>query len=107
MPYTVDMLDQEMLEETYELAKSNNKMLRKMRRNAFIGGVFKLIIWVALLGIPIWIYFTFFQPVINDLLNTMGQVQRTGEQIQQAGTGASVQLQEFRNLLGNLPGIGG
>jgi hypothetical protein len=90
----------ELLEKTYALARENNKMLRKMRRAAFWGWVFKIIFWAIFLGVPIWLYFQFFQPVLDEFMGTYAQLQETGNR-------ATVQFEEFRNLFDRFPGFGG
>ena len=70
-----------LLRETYQLAHDNNRMLHAMRRNAFIGGVFR-ILWLAfIIGVPLWIYFTYFQPAVEQFLQTTGEVQNTVQSI--------------------------
>ena len=41
------------LEEILRLTKENNRMLHKMRRSAFLGGLFKFIMWAAFIIIPL------------------------------------------------------
>lgn len=90
--------DEELLRKTYELARANNKMLRSMRRAAFWGTVFKLVLYAALLGIPVWLYFQFVAPVVSEVLGTAAQ-------LQQAGNAAQGQLLELQNLLNAIPGV--
>jgi len=88
--------EQDTLQEIYRLAKDNNRMLHAMRRNAFIGGIIKILVYVVLfIGLPLWLYVTYLAPTLENLLNTMNQIQ---------GTGASAQLQldKFKDTLGAL-----
>ncbi|PIR82484.1 hypothetical protein COU20_02155 [Candidatus Kaiserbacteria bacterium CG10_big_fil_rev_8_21_14_0_10_59_10] len=79
------MDEDRMLEETYRLSKENNRMLHAMRRSAFIGGVVKLMVWIVLLVVlPLWLYSTYLAPVLEQMRETMDQVQ---------GANASVQAQ--------------
>ena len=94
---------EELLEKTYKLAVQNNKMLRGMKRAAFWGTIFKLIFWAIALGIPVYLYFTFFQPILTDLLNTYAQIQATGAQIQ--GQVNSLPIDQLQDLLENIPGV--
>jgi len=57
----------EMVEETLEIARDNNRMLRKMRRNAFIGGILRLVWWAVIIGVPVYVYLTIFQPYLEEL----------------------------------------
>ena len=72
-------------QEIYRLVKENNKMLHKMRRNAFWGAVIKIILYVVLLIIiPYWLYATYLAPIVNSTLETVEKMQ---------GTSANAQLQ--------------
>lgn len=92
-----------MLQETYRLAKENNKMLRAMRRNAFWGGILKIIIYAVLLLAPLWFYMQYLSPIVDQALKTMQQVQGTGVK-------AEAQLNSFQEALKQLqskiPGFG-
>ena len=78
----------EMLRETYRLVQDNNRMLRGMRRSAFWGGLIRIVFYAALLLVPVWFYFTYMAPIVEQTLNTMNQIQ---------GSGARAQT-EFGNL---------
>ncbi len=71
-----------MLQETYRLAKENNRMLHAMRRNAFWGGLLKFIIYAALLIAPLWLYANYLAPVMNQMVKTMNELQGTGAKAQ-------------------------
>ena len=87
-----------LLEQTYTLAVENNKLLKKMRTGARIGFVFKLMFWAAMLGVPVWMYFTILQPVIQQSLGALEQVQNvTGVVGSQSG-----QIEKLINALPNL-----
>lgn len=98
------------LDAIYQMVRQNNKMLRGMRRAAFWGTIFKLLFYAALLGIPVYLYFTIFQPILNDLLSTYAQIQQAGNQLQ--GVGNQLQgvtdglpLEQLEGLLKNIPGV--
>jgi len=67
-------------------------MLHGMRRNAFWGGVLKVIFWIAIIIAPIWFYTTYLAPVVQSFQNTVNQVQGTGAK-------AQVQLDSFQDML--------
>jgi len=69
-------------EEIYRLVKENNKMLHGMRRTAFWGGLFKLLIWAGLIAAPIWLYSVYLAPIVQNLQQTMNQVQGVSSQAQ-------------------------
>ena len=94
---------EELQRETYKLARDNNRMLHAMRRNAFLGGVVKVITWVVLIGLPIWIFVTYINPILNTAVGTLNQVQGQVEGGQGAGAeGISGLLEQLKNI----PGIG-
>ncbi|MFZ2555277.1 MAG: hypothetical protein WAZ27_01605 [Minisyncoccia bacterium] len=82
----------EKLTEILRLTKENNRMLHKMRRNAFLGSILKLVLWLAFLIIPLWLYMQYLAPVMTSMMDTMNQMQ---------GTGASAQAQ-FSDLNSSL-----
>lgn len=81
--------------EIYRLTRENNRMLHAMRRNAFLGGIIKLLIYAAMLIIPLWLYMQYLAPVVNDMQKMLLQVQGTGAQ-------AQAQVQGLQELLGGL-----
>ncbi len=87
---------EELLQRTYALAKENNKLIKKMRRGAWFGFIVKTIIFI---GIPIWSYFTFVQPMLGQVMGMLGQVQ--GATGKAGATAAQVQ-----GLLDSIPGLG-
>lgn len=93
--------EEEMLRQTYELARENNKMLRKMRRNAFFGWIIKLLVWAVILGVPVYLYFTVLQPVFSDVQQTYQGIQESTQQVQDVGTQVqTMQIPEsFKTLL--------
>jgi hypothetical protein len=71
------------LEEVYRLTKENNRMLHSMRRSAFIGGVIKILLYVAfLVVIPYWLYNTYLAPIVESTMEAANQIQGTGAQVQ-------------------------
>ena len=63
-----------------------------MRRSAFWGAVIKIIIWAALIGVPLWFYYTYFSPIMQSILETYQNVQGTGADV-------SAQLGDLKELL--------
>lgn len=94
------MNDQEMLKETYRLTLDNNRMLRSMRRSAFWGGIIRIIIYAALLLLPLWFYFSYLAPIVDDMLATMEQVQGTGARASAQISGFQEMLQQYKELIG-------
>ncbi|NQV93447.1 hypothetical protein HQ403_03040 [Candidatus Kaiserbacteria bacterium] len=72
----------DLLKKNFELTKENNKLLRKMRRNALLGGFFKLI-WIAvIIGVPVYVYFNFLAPVLDQVLDAAQTVQDVGGKVE-------------------------
>ena len=73
--YTVNMLDpkeEKLLEETYEIEKENNEMLRSLYRNMWTGRLLSVVYWVLILGLMAGSFY-FAQPYIEKLMNMYNQ----------------------------------
>ena len=60
------------LTEVHALAKDNNRMLRAIRRDQWIGFVGKIIIWAIVLLLPLYLYQQYLQPIVNCFSATTG-----------------------------------
>ena len=89
---------EELVERTFRMTRENNQMLHSMRRNAFLGGILKLIIWVVLLGFPIWLYIQYVNPVLTNLVSAVGEVQQVGNDIGVQFEGVGDFLSQFKNI---------
>jgi len=95
------------LDEVYKLAKDNNRMLRAMRREAFIGGIFKIVFWLLLfVVIPYLVYVWYLQPYLDQVLSLYqqagtqaGQVNDAVNQLKGASEGLSGIQQFFEQFL--------
>ena len=105
-----DPNQEQLLKETYQLVRDNNRMLHAMRRNAFLGGVFKLALYAVFIGIPLWFLFTYVMPVLNTAVGTMNQVQGQLKGAQDAGAQIGAQFEGLNKMmeqLKNIPGMSG
>lgn len=84
------------LAEILRLTKENNRMLHKMRRNAFVGGIVKFLMWAAFLIIPLWLYMQYLAPVMTSMIETMNQVQGTGAKAQAQFGDLNASLQKLQ-----------
>ncbi len=75
-------MDDKTLQEMLEMTRENNRMLHKMRRNAFWGGIIKFLIYAALLLAPIWFYMTYLNDTVQRMMNTINQMQGTSAKAQ-------------------------
>ena len=91
--------DNELLKETYRLAKENNKMLHAMRRSAFLHGLIKLIFYAAIAGGSIWFYLHFVAPILLQTLETLNKIQGAGTQAQGQFADWTSQLEKLKALL--------
>lgn len=64
-----------LLRRNLEIAKENNKLLKKMRRNAIIGNFIKIIWWAFLIGVPVVLYYYVLQPYFQELSELYSGVQ--------------------------------
>ncbi len=84
------------LAEILRLTKENNRMLHKMRRNAFLGSILKFIVWAAFVIIPLWLYMQYLAPVMTSMIETMNQVQGTGAKAQAQFGDLNASLQKLQ-----------
>lgn len=90
------------LDELYKLVKQNNKMLKRMRRDAFVGGILKFVWWAAILiVIPYLIYVFYLQPYVLQLQSLYNTVNESAGQINDATN----QIEEVRNSIPNFQDI--
>lgn len=54
-----------LLEETRSLAADNNRLLRDMRRFAILGFVAKTVLWLVILGVPLFFLSSYLGPLIE------------------------------------------
>lgn len=74
-----------LLRQNLELGRENNKMLKRIRRDARIGLLLR-ILWIAIIvGVPVFLYFTFLQQYVADVLDFYGDVQSQFNSILQIG----------------------
>ena len=70
------------LEDILRLTRENNRMLHAMRRNAFIGGIMRFVVWAVLIVLPLWLYMQYVAPVMESTLAAMQQIQGSGAAVQ-------------------------
>lgn len=89
-------------EEIYQLTKDTNRMLHKMRRNAFLGGLIKSIFYILIFIVaPLWIYATYLSPVLDQAMKTINQVQGTSVKAQTQFEGFQNALKKFQSQFQN------
>ena len=78
----------EMVEETLDLARENNKILKAMRRDALIMGTLKTLIWIVLVVASFYFSMKFLEPYLGML--------PTG----QGGQDYGALFEQYKSLLG-------
>lgn len=60
------------LEEIHALAKDNHQMLRAIRRDQWLGFIGRVIVWIIVLALPLYLYQQYFQPLVSKFYPTSG-----------------------------------
>ncbi len=89
--------NQAMIDEIYRLTKDNNKMLHSMRRNAFMAGFLKFIVYAILFAAPIWFYMTYVSGTLDRIVNTMDELQGKKTAVQTQFSGFEDMVREFQS----------
>jgi hypothetical protein len=92
--------DQDKLDELLRLTRETNKMLHSQRRSAFIGGIFKVVMWGAFVIIPLWLYMQYVAPMMAGMLETYQQLQGTNAAAQAQFSGFQEAFQKFQSMYG-------
>ncbi len=92
----MDDLDRGELEQILKLTRENNRMLHAMRRNAWLGGIFKVLLWAAFIIIPFWLYMQYLAPVMQSAMDTINQVQGTGAKAQAQFSDLNASMQKLK-----------
>ena len=92
--------DQDKIDDLLRLTRENNKMLHAMRRSAWLGGIFKLIMWVALVIIPLYFYMQYIAPVMQSMLESYQQIQGTSAKAQAQFGELNTYIQKFQQMTG-------
>lgn len=77
-------------------------MLHAMRRNSFLGGIFRFILWAAAIGIPIWFYLQYLAPILTQAMGTLNQMQGQVQSARDAGAQLSVPFSQFSDMVDKL-----
>ncbi|MES2134979.1 MAG: hypothetical protein V4449_01915 [Patescibacteria group bacterium] len=96
-------MDEQKLSEMYDLTKENNKMLKAMRRDAFVGGIVKFIFWIIVFVVIPYLTWLYVQPYLQGFLDTYQKVQQTADSVSSSTTADFSQFQEFLKKFGINP----
>jgi len=75
----MDPESKQLLQNTFNLATENNKMLRKIRRSQKIASFMRIVYWIIIIGITAGAFY-FFQPYLEQ---AKGFIQDSGIDIDQ------------------------
>lgn len=56
---------EEVAQETLRLTKENNHMLKAMRRDAMVGGLVRIVLWLVVLGGSYYLTMVYLEPLLN------------------------------------------
>jgi hypothetical protein len=65
------------LEEIHALAKDNHRMLRAIRRGQWMSFISTVIVWVAVLALPLYLYRQYLEPIISQISEISGTASTT------------------------------
>ncbi len=65
------------LEELRVLTKDNHQMLRAIRRDQWLGFVGRVVVWIIVLALPLYLYQQYLQPFVSQFSSTIG-IQNSG-----------------------------
>jgi len=63
---------EDLLRKNLEVAEANHKILKRMERNAIIGFFAKIVIWLIVLGVPIFFLSSYIAPIMAFVTGSSG-----------------------------------
>lgn len=60
------------LDEVHALVKDNHRMLRAIRREYWFGVVGRIVIWIVVLALPVFLYQQYLGPIVSSYLSAQG-----------------------------------
>ena len=81
------------IEEMLILTRENNKLLKRIRRDAIIGGILKIAIWALLIVVSFYFSAKFLEPYL-------GMLQSAGQQGGQGIGDVQGLIDQYKGLLG-------
>ena len=75
MAFMEEIETKELLEKELELAKENNKILKRIQRGMRWGNFFSIVYWLFILGTAVGAYY-FIQPFIESFGDTYGSISK-------------------------------
>lgn len=72
--------EKRLLEETAQLARESNKILKKMRRGQLIGNIIHSLKWILIVIVTVWSW-VLIQPYFEKMMMMYAQIQETTETV--------------------------
>ena len=66
-----------LLRRNLELTRENNKLLKKIRRNAVVANIMRLVWWAVIIGVPVVLYYYVFEPYLVEMSTALQGVQNS------------------------------
>jgi hypothetical protein len=90
------IMEDDKARELLDLARDNNRMLRAMRRSAFIGGIIKFIFWILILIVIPYFTWLYIQPYLDAAIGQYNGIQGKTSALQGS---SSFDLSKFQDLI--------
>ena len=74
--------ERQILIQTHRMVEENNTLLRRMRRTALFGTVFRVFYWAIIIALSFGAYF-FIQPYIDQLTGVYGGIKGSMDRVNQ------------------------
>ncbi len=99
------LLEDEKAKELFDMVKENNRMLKDMRRDAFIGGILHVVWWVILVVVLPYLTWIFIQPYLEGALGAYQAAQGQSAEVTAAidklkGMGGGIDIQKLLEQFG-------
>jgi cytoskeletal protein RodZ len=92
--------ERKMLQDTLDLSRENNEILRKMRRGQFVANIIHSLKWIVLIIITIWSWLLI-QPYFERMMDMYSQVQEATQSVNElkVKTDSAIDASGLQNLL--------
>ena len=91
----MDPESKRLLQETFDLAEENNKILHGLRRSQRIASFMRILYWVIIISVTFWSFYLI-QPYINKVLELYNSVSSTEQKLKGSGS-----IQDLLKNFGN------
>ena len=99
---SLEPLPDDLMRQMIALTRENNRMLKAMRRNAFLGSIIKFVVYALFIIIPGYLYIQYLAPTLNKVMQQAQQISNTGAQAQAQISGWQ---QTLKDLQAKIPGF--